>query len=416
MYIKRDLQIRLKDLIDTDEVLAIVGPRQSGKTTLLRKLEEFVRQKGREVEFITFEKKQNLRLFSEIEEFKEYYRGTDVVLIDEFQYADEAGQKLKYLYDTTDIKFVITGSSSLDLIHNTGKYMVGRMFTFSLHPFSFREFLRAKDQDLLNILEDRFPNPLDQFNPKEKLKKALSNNLESLFEEYLIYGGYPKVVLNDNKDRKRLVLENNLNNYLRKEIKDLLNLASDDSLIKLAESLSAQIGKLINYNNLSEVAELTHNKTKEHLNILTQTYVCELIRPFFTSKKKEIVKNPVPYFIDTGFRNYLIDDFRDLRLRNDMGSLVENYVFMALKRRQNTGLKKINYWRSKSQAEVDFVIKDRKPVPIEVKYRSNPAPGKSFYSFLDKYEPDKGYVITKDKAEIKESESTTIYFVPAYYL
>lgn len=417
MYVTRELESQLKNLLDDEETISIVGPRQSGKTTLLKRLEKILNQQNKSVEFITFEKNKQRKLFEEIEEFKNTYQQKDVVLIDEFQYAEGAGQKLKYLYDTTDTKFIITGSSSLDLNHKTGKYMVGRMFTFNLYPFSFREFVKTKDKRTFEMLEERFPDPFDSFDPDQAFGKAINDQLEDFFEEYMIYGGYPKVVLSDDRERKELILENNLENYLTKEIKELLSLASDDNLLKLAEALAAQIGNLVNYNNLSGIAELSHQKTKEHLNIFEKTFICEFIKPFYTNKQKEIVKNPVPYFIDPGFRNYLVDDFRKFRLRNDVGALVENFVFMALKRRQKSELRKVKYWRTKSKAEVDFVIrKRRKPKPIEVKYSSDPTPGKSFYSFLRKYEPKEGYVLTKGKSKVIEAEGTKINFVPVWYL
>jgi len=417
MYIKRELENRLKKVLPKKEVISIVGPRQTGKTTLLKRIKEKLDKKEQNVQFITFEKRADLDLFEEVEDFKRYYQDKDAILIDEFQYAENGGQKLKYLYDTTDIKFIVTGSSSLDLVHKTGKYMVGRMFSFNLYPFSFREFLRYKDKNLLDMLTKNFENPLKSFNPQKSFGKSINQKLENLLEEYLIYGGYPRVVTGKEKEEKELVLESNLENYLQKEIKDLLNLASDKKLFNLAKTLATQIGELINYNNLSNVTELSYQKTKEHLNILEKTYILNLIRPFYTNKRTEITKNPVPYFIDTGFRNHLINDFRSFKLRNDKGALMENFVFMVLQRKTTSNLREINYWRSKSQAEVDFVIQDeQKPIPIEVKYSKNPTPGKSFYSFLNKYDCKKSFILTNGVSKRIKKKGAEINFIPVYYL
>ncbi len=417
MYIKRELENRLKKVLPKKEVISIVGPRQTGKTTLLKRIKEKLDKKEQNVQFITFEKRADLDLFEEVEDFKRYYQDKDAILIDEFQYAENGGQKLKYLYDTTDIKFIVTGSSSLDLVHKTGKYMVGRMFSFNLYPFSFREFLRYKDKNLLDMLTKNFENPLKSFNPQKSFGKSINQKLENLLEEYLIYGGYPRVVTGKEKEEKELVLESNLENYLQKEIKDLLNLASDKKLFNLAKTLATQIGELINYNNLSNVTELSYQKTKEHLNILEKTYILNLIRPFYTNKRTEITKNPVPYFIDTGFRNHLINDFRSFKLRNDKGALMENFVFMVLQRKTTSNLREINYWRSKSRAEVDFVIQDeQKPIPIEVKYSKNPTPGKSFYSFLNKYDCKKSFILTNGVSKRIKKKGAEINFIPVYYL
>ena len=108
-----------------------------------------------------------------------------------------------------------------------------------------------------------------------------------------------------------------------------------------------------------------------------------------------------------------MNDFREIELRNDFGELVENFVFSALKRK----FLKINFWRTKSKAEVDFVIqKEGKLIPIEVKYSSSPSIGKSFHSFIKKFSPQKGYILTKGVFNIEKIGKTTIYFFPVYYL
>lgn len=415
-FIPRKLETKLDSFLDRDEVIAITGPRQVGKTTLVKRMESKLENQGKQVKYLTFEDREQMKLFRDEQAFKQEIEQFDVVIIDEFQYADEGGRKLKFLYDTTNIKFIITGSSSLDLIFSTGKYMVGRMFTFNLYPFSFREFLRAKDKRTFEMVEDRFSNPLDKFDSSQSFGEAINGRLEDFFEEYIIYGGYPEVV-KAKKEQKKKILQDLFNLYLKKEINGLLQLAGDDNLVKLAESLSAQIGELVSYNNLSELSGLKYKKLKKYLNILEETYVINLIRPFFTNRQKEIVKNPVAYFLDTGLRNYLVDDFREFRLRNDVGTLVENFVYMRLKEKFSTGFNNIKYWRSKAGAEVDFTVKtEGQQIPIEVKYRNDPTPGKSFYSFLRKYEPEEGYVLTKGKSKVMEAEGARINFVPVWYL
>jgi hypothetical protein len=122
------------------------------------------------------------------------------------------------------------------------------------------------------------------------------------------------------------------------------------------------------------------------------------------------------YFIDSGFKNSALGDFRKLDSRKDIGSLAENYVFMSLKRKSN-GFKKINFWRTKSKAEVDFVIEEENEViPIEVKYSSSPSPGKSFYSFISKFSPPRGYILTKGYFAARKINNTEVYFIPVYYL
>src|SRR3989339_212511 len=157
MYIERQISGEIKPFLAKREAISIIGPRQAGKTTFIENLAKELEKKGKKIKFITFEKRDDLNLFNnDIEDFKKIAQQYDVVIIDEFQYSQEGGQKLKYLYDTTKVKFIISGSSSLELTFQTGKYMVGRLHEFLLTPFSFREFLSVRDQEIVNILKKTY--------------------------------------------------------------------------------------------------------------------------------------------------------------------------------------------------------------------------------------------------------------------
>ncbi len=256
----------------------------------------------------------------------------------------------------------------------------------------------------------------DIFLIKKVFGQEINSRLEKLFEEYLIYGGYPAAVLAKSQTEKEKILESILDNYLLKDIRSLLQLATENELVKLIKFLATQIGNLINYKELSNSSGLNYKELLSHLEILKQTYIIDLIRPYFTNKRTEITKNPKVYFIDAGFKNLVLSDFRKLDQRKDLGTLVENYVFMALKRKGN-GFQNINFWRTKSKAEVDFVIqKENKIIPIEVKYSSKPTIGKSLYSFIKRFAPPRVFIFTKGYAEETKIKNCKIKFIPAYYL
>ncbi|NCO88988.1 ATP-binding protein, partial [Candidatus Roizmanbacteria bacterium] len=389
--------------INRREVISLLGSRQSGKTTLLKHLQEDLIKKNKKIVYITFENKQSLQLFNDPEEFIAFYQDYDILIIDEFHYAKEGGQKLKFLYDTTDKKFLISGSSSLELTFQTGKYMVGRMVTFKLSPFSFEEFLLATNESLFNV-----------YSLNKPLSQIIKYHLMKNFETYLIYGGYPAVVLTKSKTEKEKILEGIIENYLLRDIKDLLTLITEDELILLTKLLATQIGNLINYNELSTLSRLPYKQLLKHLEILKKTYIVDLVRPYSTNKRTELVKNPKVYFFDLGFRNYLLGDFRSFDKRQDIGALVENYIFTKLSSNQKITTR-INFWRTKSGAEVDFIIeKQGNIIPIEVKYSSSPVIGKSLYSFFNKYQPNKAYVITKDIEKEVKIGGVKVFFIPAY--
>jgi predicted AAA+ superfamily ATPase len=355
-------------------------------------------------------------LFENIEDFKEYYKDYQILIIDEFHYAKNGGQKLKYLFDTTKIKFIIFGSSSLELTFETGKYLVGRIFKFLLYPFSFREFLLSKDKKLFSLLNSRLKSIfIEKFDHKRAFGKEINSRLEKYFEEYLIFGGYPAQVLARTQNEKLKILESILENYLLKDIKGLLHLKTHREPLKISEFLATQIAELLNYKELSNSSNLSYKNVLNYLNILENTFIINLSKPFFTNPRTELTKMPKIYFIDLGFRNYLLSDFKEFSKRDDRGKLVENFVFYELKRKN---LGKINFWQTKNKAEIDFVLKRGKEIiPIEVKYSSSISSiRKSFYSFIEKFSPERGYIFTRGFVDIKKIKKTKIYFIPVYYL
>jgi len=414
-YIPRELEKTIQPFLKRKEILAVVGARQVGKTTFLEHLFSNLKKQKKKAEFLTFERENDLALFESIEDFKDYYKDYQILIIDEFHYAKEGGRKLKYLFDTSKIKFIISGSSSLELTFETGRYLVGRMFKFLLYPFSFREFLLSKDKRLLALLETRFGDVLFQkLDLKKPFGREINSRIQKLFEEYLIFGGYPAVVLAETREEKIKILESILENYLLRDIGALLNLKTKGEILKIAEFLSTQVSNLLNYQELSRISNLRYREVITHLEILKNTFLVETLKPFYKNPRTELVKTPKIYFFDNGFRNYLISDFKEINKRNDVGRLVENYVFSLLQRKS---LGKINFWRTKSKAEVDFLIqREGEIIPIEVRYSPSPLIGKSLFSFIEKFSPKYGYILTKGFFGIKKIKKTNIYFIPVYYL
>lgn len=341
------------------EIIAVVGPRQCGKTTLLRHIAGSLPSSI----FLSFEDKNILDLFeNRTDEFIGLYaKKNKYLFIDEFQYAKEGGKKLKYIYDLHHIKMFVTGSSSIDLTVKTVKYLVGRIFIFTLLPFDFQEFLAAKNPSL----EKFYNSNKIALNKKIDTVTDTSDELRALYEEYVIYGGYPRAVISDDHDEKKKVLANIYNTYFLREVKDILGLIDDYKLLNLIKALSSQAGNLIDYQELCRISELTYPTLKKYLNFLEKTYVCRPIRPFFKNKRVEIVKNPKIYFFDTGLRNYAINNFSALEERTDAGAILENAVFGQLTKEELL----INYWRTKQKLEVDFVVSmpDNKITALEIK-------------------------------------------------
>ncbi len=379
MYINRFLEKELLNYLKKREIIAVVGPRQSGKTTLLRHIFEDLKNAF----FLDFEDRETLELFNEdIKSFVDLYvRPYDYLFIDEFQYAKEGGKNLKYIYDNYKTKIIISGSSVSALSIHSIKYLVGRIFVFDLYPFSFEEYLCYKEPRLYDIYV------------KRRLTKPVIEKIIPYFNEFCIFGGYPRVILTDNKEEKELVLRNIYNTYFLKEIKEILNLPDDYKLSKLINALALQIGDLINYNELSEITGFKYRDLLNYMNILEKTFICLRSHPFHTNKRTELVKSPKIFFFDNGFRNIVIKNFQPIKNRQDKGALYENFVASEIVKK---GID-VKYWRTKSKAEVDFIIeKNGKIIPVEVKTDLKKSKlTKSFMSFLDKYNPKAGLILSE---------------------
>ncbi len=413
-YVRRLLQDLLLKYLSKPEILAIVGPRQSGKTTLLKQIFKSLKN----AVYIDFEDRDILKIFNnDIKTFYNLYcKQAKYLFIDEFQYAREGGKSLKYLYDTHKIKIIISGSSALDLTHQALKYLVGRIFVFTLFPFSFAEYLSYVNPALYEIYS-KFKNQIERLYEGTKKKppsisRELIDKIYEYYQDYVIFGGYPRVVLSKDKEEKLTVLKNIYNTYFLREIRDILQLGSEDALYKLIKAVALQIGSSVNYNELCQITGLNYNNLLKHLNILEKTFVIKKLTPFCKNKRTEILKTPKIYFLDNGFRNLVVNNFQRIDERVDRGVLNENFIAGQILAKENN----LHYWRTKAGAEVDFVIeKDAKIIAIEVKSTliSNKF-SRAILSFREKYSPYRTIMISEKYLSFDRENN--ILFLPAFFI
>jgi len=401
MYVQRTCEEKVTKYLHSREIIALVGPRQCGKTTLLRHIFDRLQN----AVYLDFEERENLELFEEdIDSFIQLHvKNRDFLFIDEFQYAREGGKKLKYIFDHQKIKIIISGSSSSELTIKSPQYLVGRVFIFQLYPFSFEEFLRYRNEQLLNEL---------YYNPSHS--GPIIKKFNSYLDDFLLFGGYPRVVLADDNEEKQLVLKNIYDTYFLKEIKTIFHLASDFKLARILSALALQVGGLVNYNELSALVGMNYQDLLKHLNVLQKTFITIASRPFFTNKRTELVKSPKIFFIDNGLRNAILKNFQPLKMRTDLGSLRENFAASELIKKDI----ELRYWRSKSKAEVDFIVEQKRTViPIEIKSAMlKPQIPKSFASFITKYQPEMACIACKALFADKLVEKTRIHWTPLYHV
>jgi len=424
LIFKRDIEANMLKWMDRREAYAIKGPRQSGKTTLLKILEEALRERGINTAFLNFEDPDVLEAFETNP--REYVKsflvkeGRYCLLMDEYHYVKEPGKKLKLLYDTFEnVKFIVTGSSSLELSGAMARFLVGRVFFFELFPFSFHEFLAAKDPRLVKIYEER-NRKIREFllsGEAEAERDIFLKEIAPFLEQHIIFGGYPAVIKAEDFETKRMILKNIYDTYISKDVVEFLKVADALKYRHVVRTLAVLIGNLINYNEICSNVQTYYKELKRIISILSETYITNLIQPFYRNPITELKKTPKVYFFDLGLKNYIIDNFNPLERRGDGGALIENFVFLSL--RSSFPEATINYWRTIAKAEVDFVLRIKDEIiPVEVKYRNfkTPKVSRSLRNFIKSYKTKKALVVTKDFWGQTEVENATILLVPACYL
>ena len=360
MYVNRSIKKKFEKIARAYPVTAVVGPRQAGKTTFLKE------QMFPNSSYLLFDDPDVRELFEDdIKKFEiQYMKGSKVAILDEVHYCKNAGRKLKYLADS-GYKLWVTSSSETLLGKEVLSYLVGRVSILRLYPFSLPEFLRAKKQEATT--------------PKI---------LQRSVWEHLTYGGYPKVVLNEDVELKKMILHDLHNTMLLKDMAQTFSIDDIKTLEDLSRYLSASIGNLLAYEKISSYIGASYQTVKKYLDAMEKSYLITRIPPFCTNKTKEIAKQPKIYFIDTGIRNAISDDFK---IEPD-GNVFENYVL--------TELIKMGFfpkhWRSKAKAEVDFIIeKGSEIIPIEVKIQAKKGRiERSLRNFIETYKPKRAFIVT----------------------
>src|SRR3989344_5450357 len=285
IYVPRKLEETIRKYLKSKEIIAIVGPRQCGKTTLLKNVFSNLKNAS----FISFDDREILNLFdNDIKSFAEIYIiNKDFLCIDEFQYSKEGGKNLKYLFDNYKTKIFISGSSVSELSLHSIRYLVGRVFVFTLYPFSFEEFLSYKDNKLRAF-----------YSHNKTFSNEVIEMINKYYSEFLVYGGYPRVVLSKTDEEKQIVLKNIINTYILKEIKEILGYKEEYKLEKLLKALSLQIGSLVSYNELCALTAYSYKELIDALSILEKTFALVRSTPFYNNKRTELTKTPKFYFLD----------------------------------------------------------------------------------------------------------------------
>ncbi|MCK5305713.1 MAG: ATP-binding protein [Candidatus Omnitrophica bacterium] len=425
--IKRDILPEIIKWIPGKEAIILIGSRQVGKTSLLYLLiQHLAINKGiaaKDIFYLDLERLDNLELLnSGVDKLIDYIheqspeKSKKFIFIDEIQYLDNPTNILKLLVDhySDRIKIFATGSSALTIKRKFKDSLVGRKITFEIHSLDFKEYLMFKNEDKLQDLVGKRGYPLNKHISSEQLKPISDishNKLIKHYFEYALFGGYPAVVMLNGHTQKRKYLEDIYNSYIRKDINAIFSLENITAFNRIVKFLSLNIGNLINVQEISKEIGIARATVEKYFSILENTYICRFISPYFTNKKKEIVKMPKVYFYDVGLRNRIINDFRGVDERVDAGALIENTVFRNLLKRVES-VENIKFWRLKYGSEVDFVIDEENILPLEVKLKEVDTPPAGITSFLRKHKSK--IAIVANKKILKQKNE--LIFTPFYLI
>jgi predicted AAA+ superfamily ATPase len=232
-----------------------------------------------------------------------------------------------------------------------------------------------------------------------------------IWEQLLLWGGYPEVFLSQ---EKQAVLSRLVESFILRDASDLYNIKNPQAFRRLLGLSASQTGDLTNLSSWAEVLGISVNTVSQYLSILEESHVIRLVPPYVGGKRAEITSRPKIYFLDNGLRNFLFGGFTPLESRADLGKLSENLVFSELCKYSEPLLDSIHFWRSSSQAEVDFVlVKGNALIALEVKAAAMKTPKitRSLRSFIQAYEPAKVLVVNASLQEEFIVDSTPVCFI-----
>ena len=408
--IKRELLKSLREHLQKKEISLIIGTRQSGKTTIMMLLKEELDRKGEPTLFLNLDIEEDARFFTSQSLLKkkielELGRGGGFVFIDEIQRKIDAGLFLKGLYDMNlPYKLIVTGSGSLELKEKIHESLLGRKRLFELSTISFPEFVNY-------VTNYKYENELDKFFSLEKGRTG-----EYLLE-YLNFGGYPRVILEEKQRDKHLIIDEIFRSYIEKDISYLLKVEKIEAFKSMVILLSSQTGQLVNLSEISNSIGTSAITLANYIRYGEGTFIFKKLTPFFRNIRKEISKSAKIYFNDLGFRNYSIGKFGLLSDPADFGAVFENFVHLILKEKISNSPFKLHFWRTKDKAEVDFILNiSEKIIPFEVKFNAKGKISRSFRNFLSRYVPPKAYIVTSNYENKIVIGNTDVEFIPFWQL
>ena len=369
------------------ECTILTGARQVGKTTLLKQTFEHLVAKKETAFYLTFEDGAILKAVSEHPENVFRFavmpaEGKERVylLIDEIQYHPDPTNFLKLLYDkySPGLKIIATGSSAFYMDQKFKDSLAGRKKIIPITPLNFDEYLHFSGHDNLQ-------RELKLIRQNQKYISAERNAIMNLFQDFLLFGGYPAVVLEEKREGKIEKLNELLFSFIKKDMLES-GVEEEDKFYQLMRILANQAGSLLNRAEVSNTLRLNERTLERYIYILRKCFHIQIITPWSGNIRKEITKMAKVYFNDTGLCNALLRDYSPLETRMDKGMMLEHFVFHTLREKWDEQLQ-IHFWRTSDQNEVDFVVetKNNEGFALEVKWQEKEFKPNKYKIFRENY-------------------------------
>lgn len=364
--VHRKIESTIIEMLQYFRVVAINGPRQSGKTTLQKKI-----AKSKDMEYFTFDDSDTFNTATDDPSgFLEYTSKDKNVAIDEVQMIPSIIPAIKIAVDNANRKgmFLLTGSSDMFKNSKIRESLAGRMASFNLYPLSYAE------------INNRDTNLIDKLFSNDYIKLDIDNDLtKEDFINAVVNGGYPEAYELPLKAKKAW-FDFYIKSRITKDIAEFESVQTDKiiHLDKLLKVLASKVGSLINYTSISKAIGLSDNTVRKYINLLEALYIIKLVPAYSNNMLKRVIKSPKVHFIDSGLASYLLNaNVESLMLgKNEhIGNLVETFVYSELIKHQSYSEESVEiyHYRDQRQQEVDFVIESNSGdiVALEIKSGTN---------------------------------------------
>jgi len=369
MFIQRTIEATIKNKLVDGKVNLLVGARRVGKTFLLKKIVQDINEPYL---WLNGDDESTHDLLAErtIANYRRITSGISLLIIDEAQMIKDIGLKMKLMIDEIpNLKIIASGSSVYALSYKVGEPLVGRAFWHKIFPIAQNEL---------------------------KHHESYVDTVRNL-EERLIYGGYPEMFQLTTLQEKEAYIKEILNSYLFKDLLVFDEIRSSDKIRTLLKLVAFQLGKEVSYDELGKQLGMSKNTVEKYLDLLSKIFVVYKVGAFSKNLRKELSKSSRWYFYDNGIRNALIDNFKPLSLRNDVGELWENYLMVERLKKNNyeQNFKEIYFWRTYDQQEIDYIEEKNQEIEaFEFKWGNTKA--KIPVAFANAYPEAKFSIISKE--------------------